>query len=55
MSGIKDLARQEFSARVRVVEVAEDRFRFLAGGLEVDVRSLRVTMGGSIDCGCFHF
>ena len=34
-----------FSTSPRVVEVAEDRFRFLAGGLKVDARDLRLTYG----------
>ena len=44
-----------FSTCPRVVEVSEDSFRFLAGGLKVDVRGLRVTTGGSVDGGSFRF
>ena len=44
-----------FSTCPRVVEVAEDSCRFLAGGLKVDVRGLRVTTGDPVDGGRFRF
>ena len=38
----------------RVVEVAEDWFRFRAGGLKVHLRSWRATAGSSVDGGRFQ-